>query len=119
MRNRCKTLLRDHSVLEVMTKACPKHYSVSAVPETLTVQEPKRPPINGGESDLRGICSTERQQVIQFQSIFVKKLVLNRGIYWLKTGIKLQKYLGVSSRKVSVSRHWTKGTTALNCIRKS
>ena len=32
MRNRCKTLLRDHSVLEVMPKACPRHYSVSAMP---------------------------------------------------------------------------------------
>ena len=25
MRNRCKTLLRDHSVPEVTLKACPKH----------------------------------------------------------------------------------------------
>ena len=50
MRNRRKTLLRDHSVPEVTLKACPKHYSVSAVPETLTVRGPKRPPINGGES---------------------------------------------------------------------
>ena len=44
MRNRCKTLLRDHSVPEVTLKACPKHYSVSAIPETLTVRGPKRPP---------------------------------------------------------------------------
>ena len=44
MRNRHKTLLRDHSVPEVTLKACPKHYSVSAVPETLTVRGPKRPP---------------------------------------------------------------------------
>ena len=44
MQNRCKTLLRDHSVPEVTLKACPKHYSVSAIPETLTVQGPKRPP---------------------------------------------------------------------------
>ena len=44
MWNRCKTLLRDHSVPEVTLKACPKHYSVSAIPETLTVRGPKRPP---------------------------------------------------------------------------
>ena len=44
MRNRRKTLLRDHSVPEVTLKTCPRHYSVSAVPETLTVQGPKRPP---------------------------------------------------------------------------
>ena len=43
MQNRRKTLLRDHSVLEVTLKACPRHYSVSAVPETLTVRGPKRP----------------------------------------------------------------------------
>ena len=36
MKNRCKTLLRDHLVPEVTLKACPRHYSVSAVPETLT-----------------------------------------------------------------------------------
>ena len=91
MWNRCKTLLRDHSVPEVTLKACPRHYSVLAIPETLTVREPKRPPINGGESDLRGICSTGRQKVFQFQSI------------WLKTGVKSWKYLGVSSR-VSISK---------------
>ena len=33
MRNRRKTLLRDHLVLEVTLKACPRHYSVSAIPE--------------------------------------------------------------------------------------
>ena len=44
MRNRHKTLLRDHLVPEVTLKACPRHYSVSAVPETLTVRGPKRPP---------------------------------------------------------------------------
>ena len=44
MWNKCKTLLRDHSVPEVTLKACPRHYSVSAIPETLTVREPKRPP---------------------------------------------------------------------------
>ena len=76
MRNRCKTLLRDYSVPEVTLKACPRHYSVSAVPETLAIQVPKRPTINGGESDLRGICSTGRQQVFQFQSNWLK-LVLN------------------------------------------
>ena len=53
MRNRRKTLLRDHLVLEVTLKACPKHYSVSAIPETLTIRGPKRPPINGGESGHR------------------------------------------------------------------
>ena len=37
MRNRRKILLRDHSVPEVTLKACPRHYSVSAVPETLTI----------------------------------------------------------------------------------
>ena len=46
MENRRKTLLRDHSVPEVTLKAFPKHYSVSAVPETLTVRGPKRPPTN-------------------------------------------------------------------------
>ena len=91
MQNRCKTLLRDHSVLEITLKACPRHYSVSAVPETLTIQGPKRPPINGGEPDLRGICSTGRQQVFQFQSI------------WLKTSVKSWKYLRVSSRR-SISK---------------
>ena len=44
MRNRCKTLLRDQSVPEVTLKACLKHYSVSAIPETLTIRGPKRPP---------------------------------------------------------------------------
>ena len=91
MQNRCKTLLRDHSVPGVTWKACPRHYSASAVPETLTIWGPKRPPINGGESDLRGICSTGRQQIFQFQSI------------WLKTGIKSRKYLWVSSRR-SISK---------------
>ena len=45
------------------TEGLPAAHSVSAVPETLTARGPKRPPINGGESDLRGICSTGRQQV--------------------------------------------------------
>ena len=54
------------------TEGLPEAHSVSAVPETLTTRGHKRPPINGGESDLRGICSTGRQQVIQFQSILVK-----------------------------------------------
>ena len=91
MQNRRKTLLRDHSVPEVTLKDCPRHYSVSAIPETLTIHGPNRPPINGGESDLRGICSTGRQQVFQFQSI------------WLKTGVKSWKYLCVSSRR-SISK---------------
>ena len=78
MRNRRKTLLRDHLVLEVTLKACLRHYSVLAIPETLTIRGPKRPPINGGESHLRGICSTGRQQVFQFQSIWLK-LALNCG----------------------------------------
>ena len=93
MRNRCKTLLRDHSVPEVTLKACPRHYAVSAIPETLTVQGPKRPPINGGESDFRGICSTGRQQVFQFQSILVK-LVLNcRNIYeYPHKGVSVSRY---------------------------
>ena len=45
MWNRRKTLLRDHSVPEVTLKACPRHYSVSAIPETLTVHGPKRTPM--------------------------------------------------------------------------
>ena len=49
MRNRRKTLLRDHSVLEVTLKACPRHYSVSVIPETLTVRGPKRPPTSNLE----------------------------------------------------------------------
>ena len=44
MRNRRKTLLRDHSVPEVTLKAYPRHNSVSAILETLTVRGPKRPP---------------------------------------------------------------------------
>ena len=32
----------------------PEAHSVSAIPETLTVQGPKRPPINGGESGQKG-----------------------------------------------------------------
>ena len=91
MQSRFKTLLRDHLVPEVTLKACQRHYSVSAIPETLTIQGPKRPPINGGESDLSGICSTGRQKVFQFQSI------------WLKTGVKSQEYLRVSSRR-SISK---------------
>ena len=106
MRNRHKTLLRDHSVPEVTLKACLMHYSVSAIPQTLNIRGPKRLPINGGESGLRGICSTGRQQVFQFQSI------------WLKTGIKSRKYYEYPQERVSVSRYWTEGTTALNCERK-
>ena len=93
MRNRRKTLLRDHSVPEVTLKACLRHYSVSALPETLTIRGPNRPPINGGESDLRGICSTGRQQVFQFQSIWFK-LALNHG--------NTQEY---PRKRVSVSRY--------------
>ena len=48
MRNRCKTLLRDHSVPEVTLKACPRHYSLSAVPETLNIWGPNRPPKMSG-----------------------------------------------------------------------
>ena len=55
MRNRCKTLLRDHSVPKVTLKACPRHYSVSAVPKTLTVQGPKRPPIDNSTLYCRDI----------------------------------------------------------------
>ena len=91
MWNRHKTLLRDHLVPEVNPKGLPEAHSVSAIPETLTIRGPKRPPINDGEYDLRGICSTGRQQVFQFQSI------------WLKTGVKLRKHLWVSSRK-SISK---------------
>ena len=110
MRNRRKTLLRDHSVPEVTLKACLRHYSVSAIPETLTIRGPKRPLINGGESNLRGICSTGRQQVFQFQSIWLtktKKLVLNRR--------NIYEY---PQEGVSVSRYLIEGTTALNCERK-
>ena len=88
------------------TEGLPEAHSVSAIPETLTIRGPKRPPINGGESDLRGICSTGRQQVFQFQSI------------WLKTGIKLQNIYEYPQERVSVSRYWTEGTRALNCERK-
>ena len=53
MRNRHKTLLRDHSVPEVCLKTCPRHYSVSAVPETHAVQGPNRPHIQtNGDSDV-------------------------------------------------------------------
>ena len=93
MQNRLKTLLRDHLVPEVTLKACPRHYSVSAILETLTVRGPKRPPINGGESDLRGICSTGRQQVFGFQSI------------WLKTGVKCGNIYVYPQEGVSISRY--------------
>ena len=57
MRNRCKTLLRDHSVLKVTLKTCPRHYSVSAIPETLTVQGPNRPPTSLPlPSEPPGVC---------------------------------------------------------------
>ena len=59
MRNRHKTLLRDHSILEVYPKTCQKLYTVSAVPETYTAQGQNRPYINSGESSLRGFCSTD------------------------------------------------------------
>ena len=85
MRNRCKTLSRDHSVLEVTLKTCPRHYSVSAVPETLTVRGPNRPPINGGESDLRGICSIQ-----------VDNRYFSFNLFGL-TSVKSQESTGVSS----------------------
>ena len=68
MRNRHKTLLRDHSVLEVYLKTCPRYYTVSAMPETCTTKAegPNRPHINGGESDLKGICSTEVDRHFSF-----------------------------------------------------
>ena len=44
IRNRCKILLRDHSVSEVYLKTCPKHYTVSAISEThATALGPNRP----------------------------------------------------------------------------
>ena len=63
MRNRHKTLLRDHSVPEVTLKACPRHYSVSAIPETLTIRDLKDLPttlcVNGvvssNNSDNEGV----------------------------------------------------------------
>ena len=106
MRNRHKTLLSDHSVSEVILKTCPRHYSVSAICETLTVQGPNRPPRNGGEFNLRGFCSTGRQQVFQFQS-FLSKLVLYHG--------NPQTYPHTG---VSVSRYYKEGTIALNCVQK-
>ena len=65
MRNRRKTLLRDHSVPEVTLKACPRHYSISAVLETLTVRGPKKPPINGGESrqQLGQYCNSRNTRI--------------------------------------------------------
>ena len=55
MRNRRKILLRDHSVPEVTLKTCQRCYSVSAVPETLTVWGPKGPPRTLVTDELR--CS--------------------------------------------------------------
>ena len=78
MRNRRKTLLRDNSVPEVTLKACLRHYSATAVPETLTIRGPKRPPINGGESDLRGIRSTGRQQVFQLNLFHLSSIKLRK-----------------------------------------
>ena len=93
MRNRCKTLLRDHSVPEVTPQACPRHYAASAIPEALTIRGPKRPPINGGEFDLRGICSTGRQQVFQFQSIWLKLMLYRRNIYeYPHKGVSVSRY---------------------------
>ena len=44
MRNRRKTLLRDHLVLEVILKACLRCHSTSAILEPLAVWGPKRLP---------------------------------------------------------------------------
>ena len=69
MRNRCKTLLRDHSVPEVTLKACPRHYSVSAIPETLTIRGPKRPPISKGwDKVLFSVCQLTPQQGVPSSS---------------------------------------------------
>ena len=62
MRNRQKTLLRDHSVPEVCLKPCPRHYSVSAVPETRAVQGPNRP---------RTILTKKRVAWLPFFSFFI------------------------------------------------
>ena len=69
MRNRCKTLLTDHSVPEVTLKACPKHYSVSAIPETLTVQGPKRPPMVHGHTRAPRLTSTIGLHAMFFQHV--------------------------------------------------
>ena len=87
MWNRRKTLLRDHSVPEVTLKACPRHYSVSAIPETLTIQGPKRPPINGGESGhcvyevnssrhykCKGLFTKEFQSILELQNHQIPKV---------------------------------------------
>ena len=89
MRNRCKTLLRDHSVPEVTLKVCPKHYPVPAIPETLTVQGPKRPPMTHRVENLTSEVSVPQEDNRYFSfNLFWLKLALNRGIYWLKTGVK-------------------------------
>ena len=38
--------LVDRMTTEVTLKASPRHYSVLAIPEILTIQGPNRPPIN-------------------------------------------------------------------------
>ena len=57
MRNRCKILLRDSLVLEVYHKTCPKHYTVSAVPETRAARGPNKPYTNWMPSCSRTSCS--------------------------------------------------------------
>ena len=84
MRNRCKTLLRDHLVPEVTLKACPRHYSVSAVPETLTVRGPKRPPNIGTVHLIEGRTPSEEEA----QEIIHELRVEQQEVDELKTGSK-------------------------------
>ena len=50
------------------TKTCQRHYQVSVVPETFTVQGPKRPPING--KNLTSEVSVPQENNRYFSSIY-------------------------------------------------
>ena len=90
MRNRRKTLLRDHSVLEVTLKACPRQYSVSAVPETLTFRGPKRPSTSPSSSTSSGKGqNSDSILLISWSTIRVSSLhnsFASLLIHWIHTG---------------------------------
>ena len=73
MRNRHKTLLRDHSVPEVTPKTCPRHYSVSAVHETLTIPGPNRPPTRTGDKSNRASKRMKQEETQKQSKLFKVK----------------------------------------------
>ena len=80
MRNRGKTLLRDHSVQEVTLKACLRHYSVSTIPETLTIRGPKRPPTHppqeGHRIDRDGSAVTSQTKAGDMEEVVASRNLL-------------------------------------------